>query len=59
MFVGNMLERRRTILVGCSVLIVGAIIQTTAYHTAQIIMGSIIAGIGNGLNTTAIPIWPG
>ncbi|RDW79397.1 general substrate transporter-2 [Coleophoma cylindrospora] len=57
MFVGDMLGRRRAILVGCTILIVGAVIQTTAYRTAQMIAGRIVAGIGNGLNTTAIPIW--
>jgi MFS family permease len=33
------------------------VIQTTAYQNAQMIVGRIVAGIGNGLNTTAIPIW--
>lgn len=57
MFVGDMLGRRRAILVGCSILIIGAIIQTSAYGTAQMVVGRIVAGLGNGLNTTAIPIW--
>lgn len=47
MFVGDVLGRRRSILVGCSILVAGAAIQTSAYGTAQMIAGP---------NTTAIPI---
>lgn len=57
MFVGDMLGRRHAILVGCTILIAGAIIQTTAYAIPQMLVGRIVAGIGNGLNTIAIPIW--
>ena len=57
MFIGDVLGRRRSILIGCSILIVGAVIQTSANGTAQMIVGRIVAGLGNGLNTTAIPIW--
>lgn len=51
------LGRKRSILVGTTILIIGAVIQTSAYEVAQMIVGRIVAGIGTGLNTTAIPIW--
>lgn len=36
---------------------IGAIIQISAYSVAQMIVGRIIAGIGNGLNTSTAPVW--
>ncbi|CAI7621745.1 unnamed protein product [Penicillium glandicola] len=57
MFSGDKLGRRRTILIGCCILIVGAILQTSSYSLTQMIVGRIIAGVGNGMNTIAIPIW--
>lgn len=57
MFAGDKLGRRRTILIGCCILIVGAILQTASYSLAQMIVGRVVAGVGNGMNTIAIPIW--
>jgi MFS family permease len=54
---GDKLGRRRCILIGCAILIVGAILQTASYSLAQMIVGRVVAGIGNGMNTIAIPIW--
>jgi MFS family permease len=36
---------------------VGALLQITTYSVAQIIVGRIIAGIGNGINTATAPPW--
>ncbi|GIK06091.1 hypothetical protein Aspvir_001734 [Aspergillus viridinutans] len=57
MYAGDKLGRRRCILIGCAILIIGAILQTASYSLAQMIIGRVVAGIGNGLNTIAIPIW--
>lgn len=57
MYAGDKLGRRRCILTGCVVLIIGAILQTASYSLAQMITGRVVAGIGNGMNTIAIPIW--
>lgn len=57
MYVGDRLGRKRSILVGSTILILGAIIQSTSYGVAQMIVGRIVAGVGNGMTTTAIPIW--
>lgn len=56
-YAGDRLGRRRSILAGCSILIAGAIIQTTSYSVAQMIVGRIVAGTGTGMLTTAVPIW--
>lgn len=57
MFFGDRLGRRRCILVGCCILIVGAVLQTASYSLAQMIVGRVVAGVGNGMNTVAIPVW--
>ncbi|CAG8229966.1 unnamed protein product [Penicillium salamii] len=57
MFAGDKLGRRRSILIGCCILVVGAILQTASYSLAQMIVGRVVAGVGNGMNTIAIPIW--
>lgn len=56
MLIGDRLGRRRCILLGCIILIIGGILQATSYSLPHMIIGRIIAGIGNGLNTIAIPI---
>ncbi|KAL2865723.1 sugar porter family MFS transporter [Aspergillus lucknowensis] len=53
---GDKLGRRRCILTGCCILIVGAILQTAAYSLAPMIVGRVVAGIGNGMNTIACPV---
>lgn len=57
MFAGDELGRRRSILIGCCILLVGAVLQTASYSLAQMIVGRVVAGVGNGMNTIAIPIW--
>jgi MFS family permease len=56
-FMGETLGRRRTIMLGCSILIVGATLQTTAYGIPQMIVGRIVTGLGNGINTSTVPVW--
>jgi MFS family permease len=53
-WLGNMLGRRRTIFLGTSIMVVGAILQTTSYSLPQFIVGRIITGMGNGLNTRLV-----
>ncbi|KAF7553664.1 hypothetical protein G7Z17_g3448 [Cylindrodendrum hubeiense] len=56
-WVGDKIGRRRCILLGCCILIAGGIIQTASSTLAPMIVGRIVAGVGNGMNTIAIPIW--
>jgi len=55
--VGDRLGRKKTILIGTTVMSVGALLQITAYGVPQMIVGRIIAGIGNGMNTSTAPPW--
>ncbi|KAI0531757.1 sugar transporter-domain-containing protein [Xylaria digitata] len=59
---GDKLGRRKAIFIGATVMIVGVIIQISTVPpshgaTAQFIIGRFITGIGNGINTSTIPIW--
>ncbi|KAL1986050.1 hypothetical protein VTN96DRAFT_7063 [Rasamsonia emersonii] len=56
-FIGDILGRRRTIFLGSSIMVVGATLQTTAFGLPHFIVGRIVTGIGNGLNTSTVPTW--
>lgn len=55
--IGEMLGRKKTVLLGTTIMSVGAILQITAYGVPQMIVGRIVAGIGNGFNTATAPVW--
>lgn len=54
LFVGETLGRRKCIMIGSTVLSVGAVLQATSFGIPQIIVGRIVAGVGNGMNTSTI-----
>ncbi|KAK8113419.1 hypothetical protein PG984_013945 [Apiospora sp. TS-2023a] len=57
LLVGERIGRKKTIMLGCLVLCVGGALQASAYTIAHLIVGRIVAGLGNGLNTSTIPVW--
>ncbi|KAI7164065.1 general substrate transporter, partial [Hortaea werneckii] len=58
---GDRTGRRRAIMIGALVMIIGVIIQVTAFDgshaTAQFIVGRTVTGVGNGINTSTIPTY--
>ncbi|CZT20430.1 probable sugar transporter STL1 [Ramularia collo-cygni] len=56
-FLGDIIGRKKTILLGTTIMSIGAILQITAYGVPHMIVGRIIGGIGNGLNTSTAPVW--
>lgn len=52
LWLGDKLGRRRTIVLGGIVMIIGAILQTSSFSYAQLVVARIITGIGNGLNVS-------
>lgn len=58
---GDRIGRRRNIIAGAIIMIIGVIIQITPVYghnqTAQFIIGRTITGIGNGINTSTIPTY--
>lgn len=51
---GERLGRKKCIWLGCLILTIGAVLQTTAFGIPQMIVGRIVAGVGNGMNTSTI-----
>lgn len=56
-FIGNPLGRRRMIIIGTAIMVVGAALQASAFSLAHLIVGRIITGLGNGMNTSTVPSW--
>ncbi|KAG5989266.1 hypothetical protein E4U52_005770 [Claviceps spartinae] len=56
-FIGNPLGRRRMIFLGTAIMIIGAALQASAFTLEHFIIGRIITGIGNGGNTSTVPMW--
>jgi MFS family permease len=58
---GDWLGRRRSVMLGASIMILGVIIQVTSFpgHVplAQFIVGRVVTGVGNGINTSTIPTY--
>lgn len=61
MFFGDKLGRTTLIFIGANVLIVGALITTVCFtgkwEVGQFVIGRVVSGIGNGMNTATIPVW--
>ncbi|KAI0832570.1 general substrate transporter [Trametes gibbosa] len=55
LWIGDWLGRRRTIVLGGIIMIIGAILQATSFSYAQMVVARIITGLGNGLNTSTVP----
>ncbi|KAJ9499524.1 hypothetical protein LTR99_009693 [Exophiala xenobiotica] len=56
-WIGEILGRRKTIFVGSAIMVIGATLQCTAFSLPHFIVGRLITGMGNGLNTSTVPIW--
>lgn len=56
-FIGNPLGRRRMIFLGTAIMVVGAALQASAFTLEHFIIGRIITGLGNGGNTSTVPMW--
>lgn len=54
---GDIFGRPRQILLGSSIIAVGAIIQATAYGVPQMMVGRVVAGLGTGMNTATAGVW--
>ncbi|KAI0805776.1 general substrate transporter [Xylaria sp. FL0064] len=56
-FISNKLGRKRMIMLGTSIMVIGAALQASATTLPHLIVGRIITGIGNGGNTSTVPTW--
>jgi MFS family permease len=56
-WIGNWLGRRKTIFAGSFIMVIGAILQCGSYSLGQLIVGRLVTGFGNGMNTSTVPTW--
>lgn len=56
-FIGEPLGRRRTILTGLLISIVGAIVQCLSMNMGELVSGRIICGLGVGILTSTVGLW--
>ncbi|KAI0471789.1 sugar transporter family protein [Xylariaceae sp. FL0804] len=56
-WISNPLGRKRMIMLGTAIMVVGAALQCSATTLPHLIVGRIITGIGNGGNTSTVPTW--
>lgn len=56
-FIGDIFGRRKMIFMGSAIMVVGACLQCSAFSLAHLIIGRVITGVGNGMNTSTVPTW--
>ena len=56
-FVGDYFGRKRSILLATIIMMIGAILQTASVNRGMMYAARVITGIGNGANTSTIPVW--
>jgi MFS family permease len=54
---GDIFGRPRQIIIGSTVIAVGAIVQASSFSVAQMMVGRIVAGLGTGMNTATAGVW--
>jgi MFS family permease len=54
---GDKLGRPRQIMLGSTVIGVGAIVQTCSWTVGSMMVGRIVAGLGTGMNTATAGVW--
>ncbi|KIK65238.1 hypothetical protein GYMLUDRAFT_71082 [Collybiopsis luxurians FD-317 M1] len=55
LWIGDRLGRKRTMILGAIIMAIGAVLQTTSYGYAQMLVARVITGVGNGMNTSTVP----
>ncbi|RDW62489.1 hypothetical protein BP5796_10791 [Coleophoma crateriformis] len=56
---GDLFGRRLTVMLGQAIIIVGAILQASSFGLAQLIVGRVVTGLGNGMAVAVLPTWNG
>jgi MFS family permease len=56
-WIGDPLGRRKIIWLAATTIIIGAVLQCTAYNIPHLVLGRIITGVGTGLETSTVPMY--
>lgn len=54
---GERIGRKRMILAGGTIMIIGTILLGSSYSVAQLLVGRIVTGVGNGFNSSTVPMY--
>ncbi|KAJ6114508.1 hypothetical protein N7486_000286 [Penicillium sp. IBT 16267x] len=54
---GNRIGRRKSLITAAIVATIGLLIQATSFGLAQLIVGRILSGVGNGGVNAVVPVW--
>ncbi|KAJ9193238.1 hypothetical protein DTO164E3_6844 [Paecilomyces variotii] len=54
---GDVFGRPRQILLGSTIIALGATIQAASYGVPQMMVGRVVAGVGTGMNTATAGVW--
>ena len=57
LYTGDKLGRPRTLMLGSTIIAVGAIVQAACMNAAMQYAGRVIAGLGTGMNTATAGVW--
>ncbi|KAL2075118.1 hypothetical protein VTL71DRAFT_60 [Oculimacula yallundae] len=55
--IGNPLGRRKVMWTAATTIIIGAVLQTTAYSIPHLVIARIVTGVGTGLETSTVPMY--
>ncbi|RFU23634.1 hypothetical protein B7463_g12704, partial [Scytalidium lignicola] len=56
-WLSDILGRRKMIFIGSAIMVIGAALQCSAFSLSHFIVGRLITGLGNGMNTSTVPTW--
>ncbi|KAF8150749.1 general substrate transporter [Crassisporium funariophilum] len=56
-YIGDWLGRKNAIWLGLFIMMVGTVLQTSAFTISHMIVGRIVTGVGNGINTSTVPMY--
>jgi fucose permease len=54
---GHRLGRKNMIIAGGSIMVIGTVILGSSYSTAQFLVGRVVTGLGNGINSSTVPTY--
>ncbi|KAL4920907.1 general substrate transporter [Aspergillus aurantiobrunneus] len=56
-YIGDRLGRRRTIFLAAAIVVIGELLETSAYNVAQFTVGRVVLGIGVGQLSATVPVF--
>ena len=54
-FLGELLGRRRAIILAMVLISIGAVLQAASFGLAELFLGRVITGLGTGMKSSTVP----